>query len=313
MKTANQIIQATKQCLNNGKIYLLDKISDISGVFCSNGDILYLVINKEECRPLSIATEFLLMDTGVYVQSFDENRTFPDAEYNILRYKSTGIEGHEDNVESFLKLCVAHTELLNGGSFEQFFYSLISLFQLPKEQSFTNLMGFFGELSVIQEIYKRTGIDISEYWHLDGSTSKCDFSLPNRNSIEVKSSSKGNKSVSIKHSQLFSLPQRICLASVHVIEDNSGRTIEELIEELRNGERICNNLHFELSLQKEFKRVSPDEVKSKRFVARAISFFINSSINPFPIIPENITGMEYLIDLSDSEGLSQIALEEFLS
>ena len=313
MKTVDQIIQATKGCENNGKIYLLDIISDISGIFCSDGDILYLVINKEGCRPLSITTEFLQMDTDVYVQSFDEKKSFPDAEYNILRYKGSGIDGYEDNVESFINLCVAHTKLLKGESFEQFFYSLISLFQLPKEQTFLNLMGLFGELSVIREIYKSTELDVSPFWHADGSFSKYDFALPNRNSIEVKSSSKGDKAVGIKHAQLFSLPQRVCLASVQVIEDNSGWTVEELINEMRKDSNICNNLQFELSLQKELKRVSPDEVKSKRFVTNSVHFFLNSSINPFPVLPDNVNGIEYIIDLSESKVLSQDALIEFLS
>ena len=174
-------------------------------------------------------------------------------------------------------------------------------------------MGLFGELSVIRELYKSTGLDVSPFWHADGSLSKYDFALPNRNSIEVKSSSKGDKSVKIKHAQLFALPQRVCLASVHVLEDNSGWTLEELINEMRKESNICNNLQFELSLQKELKRVSPDEVKFKRFLTNSVHFFLNSSINPFPILPDSVTGIEYVIDLSDMKGLSRDALIEFLS
>ena len=313
MKTVPQIIKETKDSPNNGKIYLIDAISEYSGIFCCDGDILYLVRNDEKCQPLSIMTEFLQMSTAVYVQSFDEKRSFPDAEYNILKYKGDCIEGFFENVDSFINLCVAHTNLLKGTSFEQFFYSLISLFQLPREQSFLNLEGLFGELSVLLYVHKYVGEDISSYWHRDGSFSKYDFTLPNKKSIEVKASSQGDKSVEIKHSQLFSIMQQVCLASVRVIEDNAGSTVEEVIDGLRACPDICNNLQFELSLQKELRRVSPSEVKSKRFVAPSIHFFLNSIINPFPILPDNVEKLEYKLDLSEKEPMLQDEFYRFIS
>jgi len=312
MKDIDQIIKETAACVHNGKLYLIDKISDKSGLFCSDGDLLYLVINHEGCSPLSVVTEFLQMDTNVFVQSFDEHRSFPDYEYNILRYKGSCIEGYEENIASFVNLCIAHSKLLNGDSFEQFFYSLISLFQLPKEQNYLNLMGLFGELSVIKHIFFTTKIDISPYWHNDGPYSKLDFSLHNKNSIEVKSSSKGDKAISIKHSQLFSSLDRIVLASVLMVEDNSGSSLNELIEELRSNSDYCNNLQFEISLQKELKRVSQDEASNKRFSLKSIHYFLNQSINPFETIPDNIEKLEYCIDLSDSPHMSDRDLESFI-
>lgn len=312
MKTLDQVIKAALSCDINGKIYLIDTISDFSGLFCSNGDILYLVINKEGCNSISIETDFLQMDTAVFVQSFDEVRSFPDTEYNILRYKGARIDGHEDNVESFINLCVAHSNLLKGESFEQFFYSMISLFQLPKEQSYLNLIGLFGELSVIRYLYDFLQIDVSAYWHLEGTFSKYDFALPNKNAIEVKSSSKGDKSICIKHSQLFSAPNKVCLVSVRVIEDNSGLSVEDLIKRMRDDAEYCNNLQFELSLQKELKRVSHEEVKNKRFLASSIHCFLNQSINPFPTLPDNIDALEYKLDLSDVSFIQTKDLKNFI-
>lgn len=311
MKTLEQIIQETISCIPNGKIYLIEAISDKAGLFCSNGDILYLVINSEGCSSMSVATEFLQMDTDVFIQSFDEQRSFPDAEYNVLRYRGSTINEHIDNVESFVNLCMAHAKLLNGDSFEQFFYSLISLFQLPREQNYLNLMGLLGELSVIKHIYLQYGIDISPYWHLDGSFSKYDFSLPNKSAIEIKSSSKGDKAVSIKHSQLFSGPATVCLTSVQVCEDSSGITLEELINSIRDIEGLCCNLQFEISLQKELKRVSQEQMRNKRFIFGPIHYFENNRINPFPLIPERVCSLEYVMDLSDAPQLTEKELSQF--
>ncbi len=313
MKTIDQIIQEATTCVRNGKIYLIDKITDKSGLFCSDGDILYLVMNLEGCSSLSVSTDYLQMDTNVFVQSFDEHKSFPDCEYNILRYKGSRIINHTDNVASFVNLCVAHSKLLNGDSFEQFFYSLISLFQLPREQSFLNLVGLFGELTVIKHIHLTFGSDISPFWHFDGSFSKYDFALSNKKAIEVKSSAKGDKSISIKHSQLFSSIDFVCLASVNVIEDNSGITVAELIDDLRHSEGICDNLQFEISLQRELKRVSPEELKAKRFTAQSVQYYNNTTINPFPILPTNVDSLEYNLDLTESPKMNLEQMLAFLN
>ena len=201
---------------------------------------------------------------------------------------------------------------MNGDSFEQFFYSLISLFQLPREQNYLNLMGLVGELSVIKHIYLQHGIDISPYWHIDGSFSQYDFSLPNKSALEIKSSSKGDKAVSIKHSQLFSGPARVCLTSVQVCEDSSGITLEELINSIRVIKGLCYNLQFEISLQKELKRVSQEQMRNKRFILGPILFFENNRIKPFPVIPENVSSLEYVLDLSDAPQLNDNELSNFL-
>ena len=313
MKTLDQIINEALSCSLNDKIYLIEPFSKKAGLFCSNGDLLYLVQNEEGCKPQSISTDFLQMDTNIYIQSFEDNHSFPDGEYNLLMYKGTNIDNNRDNVDSFIHLCSAHSKLMDGDSFEQFFQSLISLFQLPKEQNYLNLMGLFGELSIIEHIFETQQLDISSYWHLEGSSSKYDFSFPNKYSLEVKASSKGNKAVEIKHAQLFSSPNTVILATIHVIEDNSGISVEELIERMLSNKQYCNNLQFEISLQKELKRVSQDDVRHKRFIINSFSFYLNRSINPFVIIPLNIDKLEYTLDLSDVDSLNNQLLTQYLT
>ena len=313
MKSIDQIIQETKSCAHNSKLYLIEKITDRSGLFCSDGDILYLVMNHEHCSPLSVETTFLQMATNVFVQSFDEQRSFPDSNYNILRYKGNCLDEQTDNVEAFVDLCVAHSNLLNGDSFEQFFYSLISLFQLPREQSYLNLEGLFGELSVIKHLFKTYHFDISPYWHLDGPYSKYDFSLPNKNSIEVKTSSKGNKAISIKHSQMFSSLKGVILASVQIQEDSLGLSLNELIDDLRSAHNYCKNLQFEISLQKELKRVVPDEAQNRRFCVLSEHYYTSESINPFPVLPDNVDSVEYKLDLTESPEIGEESLGHLLA
>ena len=102
------------------------------------------------------------------------------------------------------------------------------------------------------------------------------------------------------------------MASVLVVEDNSGCSLNELIEELRSNSDYCNNLQFEISLQKELKRVSQDEASNKKFSLKSIHYFLNQSINPFETIPENVDKLEYCIDLSDSSHMSSKDFESYI-
>jgi hypothetical protein len=91
---------------------------------------------------------------------------------------------------------------MHSSKFVEFFDSLIDIFQIPNDQSFKNVVGLYGELSIIKNIYDTYKVDISPFWHLNGSSSKYDFSLKNFN-LEIKTTSSKNKMIDIKHYQIF--------------------------------------------------------------------------------------------------------------
>ena len=63
-----------------------------------------------------------------------------------------------------------------------------------------------------------------------------------------------------------------------------------------------------LNLEKEKKRVSPINAETKRFSFKSVTIYDANIINPFKELPENISSMEYKLDLF---GLPTVDLRTF--
>ena len=185
---------------------------------------------------------------------------------------------------------------MQGQEFMQFFDSLVALFQLPKEQHYKNLIGLVGELMLIEYIFINNSLDLSPYWHTDGSTSRLDFVCPFAN-LEVKTTASNSLRFTIKHDQLFSVAEKNYLIAIVLEESNAGRTLEEIITGLLDSPDYCNGLLFSINLEKEKRRVSPIDAKHKRFVLRKVYAYPASNINPFGDIPDCVEDLSYKIDL----------------
>ena len=56
-------------------LYLIERLPSGTGLFVSNGNVLYLVPNQEGCASLSIKTEFLHLETNVFVSALLASKT----------------------------------------------------------------------------------------------------------------------------------------------------------------------------------------------------------------------------------------------
>ena len=204
------MIERIKQLLisvpQDGNIYLADGLSQQTGFFITGGHLLYLAVNFEGVSHTSLTTDYLLLNTNVEIQSFENNQQFPSGRYNVLEFLPTE-QGYEENkLVSFINLCVAHSEFMDGGSFVKFFFSLSELFQDPKEQQFKNLIGLFGELSFLKYVAVTHAVDLSPYWHKGGSYDKYEICLEDIN-VEIKTTAGTDEEITIKHAQLFNTDQ----------------------------------------------------------------------------------------------------------
>ena len=293
------MLDRIKELLTNvpkdGAIYLAEKLSQHTGFFITNGHLLYLVVNFEGISHTSFATDYLLLNTNVDIQSFENDQKFPSGKYNVLEFLPTEHGYEENNLESFLNLCMSHTEFMKGKSFVKFFFSLSELFQDPKAQQFKNLVGFFGELSFLKHTALTHMVDLSIHWHKSGSRDKYEISLEDRN-IEIKTTAALDEEVTIKHSQLFNADQNY-LAVVCIEEASSGQTLNQLISNMLADPNYFNNYNFVLNLEREKKRVSPVEANSKKFSIKSIKLYDATNINPFNEIPDCISQLTYKLDL----------------
>lgn len=302
------IVNAIETIEDESSIYLINPISKTAGFFTYQKCLLYVVKDTNNYTYEAIETEFLQLQTHVHIRAVENDQTFKDDEYNIITYKN---KLNDSNLESFVQLCIAHANNMDEIKFKEFFYSLISLFQLPSEQSFKNAIGLYGELKFMQFAVERYNHDISNSWHKRGSYSQYDFSNEEM-SIEVKSTTSEQRSIAIKHQQIFG--EHPCWLAIVICERyENGETIEEVISDMCRDMKSYKSINFSINLAKELKRVSANDVKETRFSVCEIQLFDTKKINPFGTVPDTIDNLEYRLDLSGKEEISASLVETLIS
>lgn len=308
MTDINQLINKILSVPKDNTLYLLEKFPCDTGLFVSNGNVLYMVHNEEHCSSMSVKTDFLSLETNIYVSAFNPSvQSFKNGYYNSVELFFTEPNDRESDLNAFVNLCLAHATYMRGQNFMAFFDSLVALFQLPKEQHYKNLVGLMGELLFIEYVYQNHGIDLSIYWHTDGPMSKLDFACPYAN-FEVKTTSSESLSFTIKHDQLFSTTEKNYLIAIVLEESNVGRTLEEIISGFSKSPDYCNALQFSINIEKEKRRVSPIDAKHKRFFLKKLFAYPANRINLFENIPDCVEDLSYKLDLNSfsKESLAKI-------
>lgn len=288
-------------------IYLIEVLTENAGFFSTDGKLLYVAKDIYQYSYEGIETDYLKLQTHVRINSVKNNQTFSDDYYNIIIYKGNL---DDTNISSFIQLCTIHAQNTNDLNFREFFYSLITLFQLPIEQEFKNAVGLYGELKFMQYAKKRKNIDISTFWHKNSSYSQYDFSNGVSN-IEIKTTISDNSEITIKHQQIFST-HPCTLVAINCEQYENGETIEEVITAMYSDLEAFNGMNFSINLAKELKRVSIADVKRIRFEVKQIQFFSTEDINPFPSIPESVSKLSYKLDISEFSPLSEADSDSIL-
>lgn len=288
-------------------IYLLAPLSATSGFFTNAGKLLYVAKDIYNYLYESIETEYLKLQTHVRISAVKNNQTFEDDYYNIIIYKGSLTDR---NLDSFIQLCTVHTNNSDDLNFKDFFYSLITLFQLPAEQAFKNAVGLYGELKFMQYAKEQRNIDISNSWHRSGSYAQYDFSNGEKN-LEIKTTLSDNSTVTIKHQQIFG-DHPCYLVVIDCMQYENGETIEEIINSMYADSLFFNGMNFSINLAKELKRVSIKDVKELRFSARKIQFFDSDYINPFSTVPEAVSKLNYSLDISEFTALPEAITDSII-
>lgn len=283
---------------NDNHLYLLKSIDEKCGFFAMDKKLLFMVWAEGNKRIDTVKTEKLVLNTSVEILSVRNDATFKPGKYDFILF--TG-EKNETDFESFINICILYSNEKNKISMKDFFYSILDMFQLPKEQQFKNLIGLVGELAVLHDIYTKTGIYVGAGWH-ENSTDKYDISY-NDSVIEVKTTTSNLYNVKIKHDQLFG-KEGVILAAVRVSESNIGITLKNLIKKINAINEFKTDLMFQIKLGKELKKISPKDLEYKKVEINDIRFYCNSDMVTIYDIPENITNIEYdytLIDIPSNE------------
>lgn len=307
MTDVTLLLQKIKACTHDDTLYLLEQDSNNGGFFALNGNLLYMVPNNEECDYHNIKTEYLHLVANVHISAFNASvSTFENGIYNYIELFISDTDECTENVNAFVNLCLSYAANAQEVDFISFFDSLVTLFQLPHEQNHKNLIGLLGELFVIEYVYQELGLDISRYWHSAGTTSKLDFVCPKCH-LEVKTTASSSTNFMIKHEQLFTDPKYNYLLAVSVEENNTGRTLNEIINSMLDDPSYCNGLAFATNIEREKRRILPSDMSSERFLFKSIKAYHAQDINPFGTIPDSVESLSYKLDLL---AYNDIPLEE---
>lgn len=269
-----------------GHLFLLEKISGVSGIFVFDGRIAFAQASTSN-NGAAICTSLVEFQPSLEIKSVTNDPSFKSGLYDFLILKSLD---SKEIAESFLNIVRLYG---NNPSmpFDDFIHSVVELFQLPRQQAELDCIGLFGELSFIRCSWK-AGKDISPYWHLHGVYSKYDFSSKNSN-FEVKTSSTDSTSFIIKHSQIFNGDNNIVVLVSIRNEEAMGVSLKELVNYFKSTEPFASNLAFQLSLEKElFQKIEP-AMFEKRYAVSGIYGFKTDWLETIKTIPECISDVSY--------------------
>lgn len=301
------IIDGLAKAPCDGALYLIKEMTKHSGFFASDGKLLYIVQETNNNKSENIDTEYLSLKLHIYIHAVQNNPAFIDGYYDVIELRNNS---DDYNIDSFIKLCYSHSQNIEELNFRDFFYSLISLFQLPKEQQFKNALGLFGELKLIEYFWTQYSIDISGYWHKSGSFSKFDFAFSNF-AFEAKTILSESLIVPIKHNQLFT-SEKVYLCVLNCENSDIGETIEQLIKRLLDTPQCCCSFNFTLNLEKELKRITITDLNETKFNLLTMNMFKASDLNPFGSIPDEISKLTYNYDLVGKDALSNKNIKEII-
>ena len=289
-----KIVNALDNIEDTDALYLIEPITEKTGFFSSEGKLIFIAKDKANLTSEGIDTEYLKLQTHIRLRAVKNYQTFKDGFYNSIIFNA---ESSNDNIFDFINLCEIYAENEEELSFRDFFYTLISIFQKKKKKNYLNAIGLYGELKFMEYCAKEMHLDISPYWHRKGELSKYDFSNGD-NFIEIKSNSNGSDFATIKHKQIFEVSDGyLVLVSANI--DDTGETIDELIERMQVEKNYFNNINFNVNLTKELKRISEIDCQTVRFVVNEIKMFNTKDINPFDNVPVGIKELQYKYDLSE--------------
>lgn len=300
-----EIVKALDNIKDKDTLYLIEPITEKTGFFSSDGKLIFIAKDEAGLTSEGIETEYLRLQTHIKISSVKNFQTFEDGYYNLIIFNA---DSSNDNIFDFINLCEIYAKNEEELSFRDFFYTLISIFQLPSLKKYINAIGLYGELKFMEHCAKEMDLDISQYWHKNGELSKYDFSNGD-NFIEIKSTSTGSDIVTIKHNQIFEVSDGY-LVLVSAIKDDTGETIDELIERMQAEKNYFNNINFNVNLTKELKRISEIDCKTVRFVLIEIKMFNTKDINPFDDIPVEVKELTYRYDMG---GCIEIEKGEIIS
>lgn len=266
-------------------LYLVEKLSDDSGLFIQNSQIVFakFTFSKET---VIIETSQLKLIQNISIDSTNIDSTFGSGNYDLILYKGNC---DDSNAQAFVNLCSSFIKLKEI-SFHDFFHSLVKLFKVSGMEEKNNFIGLWGEFYIIHLFWTKYGIDIAKYWHYNGPQSTFDF-LVKDTSIEIKTSTTNNNTFKIKHSQLFDYKQTFLV----ILNINSGGSYSliDFNNYFDNNEPFSSDFNFKLQRIGEMMRINDHRLLNLKQSCNRLMTFKNTCLESIQFVPDCISNIVY--------------------
>lgn len=285
-------------------IYLIFKITDDAGIFAYDNKVIYMVKNVQNIPYKSLDTINLSLRCNLKISSVEDYASFSEGYYNIIMFNS---DVNSEEFSVFVSLCDIYSKNTPTIKFDEFFFQLTRLFQMPREESYTNLIGFFGEIWFIYETFNKYEISIADFWHVNGSNDIYDFSFLGKFNCEIKTTVKDDNTFKIKHKQLFNNDDNYVL--VYNIQENpTGFSIKNIIDLLNKSKIFSDNINFQIKLEEEKKKCNIKHLETSAFSVVKSYLYFNKELETLNNIPSCINNINYnyTFDCDNSFEMSQI-------
>ncbi len=293
--------------MNEDYIYLLQKINAYSGFFIYKKKLLFMIANFDENKNQEIITDYLIMRTKIPIEAVSNDPSFVKGEYNMLLYNSE----IDNKIELFVDLCKTYLSNHHLMSFSTFFRTMYSFFQESKEKLRTDVIGLFGELYFMKQMYKERNINLTENWLTSGRYSKYDFVIDDVN-VEVKTTEKETSIFRIKHKQVFNV-QNVIIVTINIEKNNNGISLEDLDNFFKQNKEFNSNLTFMMVLENEiYNYKKNEELYKTKFNVCKLNMFKNKELTTFKSIPENVSNLNYDYDFNNEPSINFILFHDML-
>lgn len=274
-----------EQNLESDLLYLVESLSEDSGLFIQNSQVIFAKHSYSN-ESIIIETNHLKLIQYVSIDSNKITSTFTSGYYDLIIYKGNIID---TNTQAFINLCSSFAKL-DSISFYEFFHSLVKLFKTSNTEDKNNYIGLWGELYVIYYFWTKYSVNLADYWHLSGTSSKFDLVI-NENLIEIKTSSGSDNIFKIKHDQLFS--NRSSFIIVLNAIKGSKWSINDFSSYFDSIEPFKSNFNFKYNRIKELMKIDDKSLLQLKLNCEKLLIFNTSNLDSITNIPDCISNLSY--------------------
>ncbi len=274
------------------------------------GNVSVVIISsKPNRKPLHQKTRLLSVECNAVVKYSINNEENEDVVHIIRCFADT-----EKERDIFIELTPlfgqASRVFDQESSILETVAILSSFFADNKEPSYTELEGLFVELYTIWSY--NSIIKMSQYWQSEDRM-KFDFSITEKDKIEVKATEKNERRHHFRHEQLLGETFNIYIISYMLRKDDEGLSLYELMG--RTKPLLEDNPKKMLIIDKYIKNVSEEKLRALRFNEYLIRInrkvFKAEDIPRFSgLAPTGVTNAEYDCHLDNANGISE---EQFVN